>query len=48
LLKSSQNNIKAIFNTEITEANCLQLQIKKMNTEMAAVKDSLLKLQREK
>jgi hypothetical protein len=44
LLKSSQNNINAIFNTEITEAHCLHLQIKKMNFEIASLKENLLKV----
>jgi hypothetical protein len=43
LLRSSQNNINAIFNTEITEAHCLHLQIKKMNIEISSLKENLIK-----
>jgi len=47
LLKSSQNNINAIFNTEITEAQCLNLQIKKMNGEIMYLKENIDKLKSE-
>lgn len=43
MLKSSQNNINAIFNTEITEAHCLHLQIKKMNAEINTLKENLIR-----
>lgn len=43
LLKSTQNNINAIFNTEITEAYCLQHQIQKLNTEIYMLKQNLSK-----
>lgn len=44
LLKSTQNNINAIFNTEISDAYCLQHQIQKMNAEISTLKEKLIKL----
>lgn len=44
LLRSTHNNINAIFNTEITEAQCLHLQIKKMNGEIVSLRESLLRV----
>lgn len=48
LVRSSENNIHALFSTEITEAHCLQLQVKRMNGEIEGLKGELIRAVRER